>query len=185
MALTPSNMLDLGVKAPEFKLTNGLDENRVGLDDVRGPQGTLIMFICVHCPYVIHVQGEIAKIAKEYQSKGVGFVAISSNDIEKYPQDAPKHMKAQSVELGFDFPYLFDESQQVARAYDAACTPDFYLFDHRDILVYRGRLDESRPNNDKPLTGGDLRDAIDRLLAGSPQGEKQYPSMGCNIKWMS
>jgi peroxiredoxin len=185
MALTPSNMLDLGVTAPNFKLTNGLSDNLIGLDDVRGAQGTLVMFICVHCPYVIHVQEEIARIAREYKKRGVGFVAISSNDIEKYPQDAPEHMKAQSEQLQFDFPYLFDESQEVARAYDAACTPDFYLFDNQDVLVYRGRLDESRPNNDKPLTGGDLRDAIDRLLAGKPQGEKQYPSMGCNIKWKS
>jgi thiol-disulfide isomerase/thioredoxin len=148
-----------------------------------GEKGTLVMFICKHCPYVIHVQDEIAAIAKDYKPKGIGFVAISSNDIENYPDDAPGFMKQQAEEVGFIFPYLYDESQEVARNYDAACTPDFYLFDSNHILVYRGRLDESRPGNNIEVTGKDLRMALDKVLKGEQVPEHQYPSMGCNIKW--
>ncbi len=185
MALTPSNMLDLGIKVPDFSLNDVLSGSTVSFKDIKGSSGTLVMFICVHCPYVIHVQEEISKIAVEYSEKGIGFVAISSNDIEKYPQDAPEFMREQATKSNFIFPYLFDESQDVAKSFDAACTPDFYLFDDRDSLVYRGRLDESRPNNEKPLTGNDLRGALDNLIAGKKQEAVQYPSMGCNIKWKS
>jgi len=185
MALTPSNMIDLGIKAPEFSLNDVVSGSTVSFSDIKGSSGTMVMFICVHCPYVIHVQEEISKIADEYSQKGIGFVAISSNDIEKYPQDAPEFMREQAANSKFFFPYLFDESQEVAKLFDAACTPDFYLFDDHDFLVYRGRLDESRPNNEKPLTGNDLRDALDKLVAGKKQVAVQYPSMGCNIKWKS
>ena len=183
MALTPSTMMDLGTKAPEFKLPDVVTGDEKATRDLIGPVGTLIMFICKHCPYVIHVQNEIASIAYEYSPKGIGFVGISSNDIINYPDDSPEQLKKQAEEVGFHFPYLYDESQEVAQAYDAACTPDFFLFDSDSSLVYRGRLDDSRPNNEIPVTGIDLRDALDRLISNQPQKEDQYPSMGCNIKW--
>lgn len=183
MARTPSNMLELGTVAPEFSLLNVLDDKNLSFSDVKGENGTLIMFICRHCPYVIHVQDEIARIADEFMPRGVGVSAISSNDVEKYPDDAPEFMVQQAREVGFNFPYLYDETQEVARAYDAACTPDFYLFDRNDRLVYRGRLDEARPGNDQQVNGKDLRNALNSLLKGKEISRVQYPSMGCNIKW--
>jgi thiol-disulfide isomerase/thioredoxin len=183
MALTPSNMLDLGILAPDFKLLNVVDNRQYTFGDVRGEKGTLVMFLCKHCPYVIHVEKEVARLGDEYLEKGFGVVAISSNDVEKYPDDRPEMMKIQAETVGFHFPYLYDEDQAIAKSYDAACTPDFYLFDAENKLVYRGRLDDSRPGNDQPLTGKDLRAALDAVIAGKMVAEKQYPSMGCNIKW--
>jgi thiol-disulfide isomerase/thioredoxin len=153
------------------------------LEDIRGEKATLVMFLCNHCPYVIHVNPEIVRLAKDYQPKGVGFVGISSNDAQHYPADAPDKMKVTAAEAGYTFPYLYDENQEVAKNYDAACTPDFYLFDNNLALAYRGRLDDSRPGNQIPLTGTDLRKAIDAVLTGKPVSETQYPSGGCNIKW--
>lgn len=151
--------------------------------DMASDKATVVMFICNHCPYVVHVNKELVRLANDYISKGVSFVAISSNDVENYPQDGPEEMKRHAAREKYPFPYLYDESQNVARAYDAACTPDFYVFDQDLKLAYRGRLDDSRPNSGTPLTGKDLRAAIDALLAGQPVAEKQYPSGGCNIKW--
>ena len=183
MAFTESNMMTLGTKAPDFTLWNPINETKVSLEEVRGIRGTCILFICNHCPYVIHVNSELVKIAKDFMSKGIGFVAINSNDVENYPEDAPDKMSIVAKVLQYPFPYLFDESQEVAKAYEAACTPDIYLFDGNLELYYRGRLDDSRPKNDLPLTGKDLRNALDQLLAGNPAPENQYPSGGCNIKW--
>lgn len=183
MAFTESNMLPLGTFAPEFNLPDTVSGKSFSFQDLVSDKATVIMFICNHCPYVIHVNEEIVRLAKEYQSKGVSFVAISSNDAENYPQDGPDKMKEHAEKEGYPFPYLYDEDQSVARAYDAACTPDFYVFDADTKLVYRGRLDESRPNTDTPLTGKDLRQTLDRVLEGKPVPEKQYPSGGCNIKW--
>ncbi len=183
MALTESNMLPLGTKAPDFRLPDTVSGKELTFADVRGERGTVVMFICNHCPYVKHVNHELVRLANDYLPKGIGFVAISSNDVENYPDDSPDKMRAQALELGYPFPYLYDETQEVARAYDAACTPDFYLFDANDRLVYRGRLDDSRPGSEVPVTGKDLRTALDALLAGRSVPEPQYPSMGCNIKW--
>ncbi len=183
MAFTESTMLNLGTQAPGFKLPDTVSGKDVSLDDVATDRATVVMFLCNHCPYVIHVNPEIVRVAKDYMAKGVGFVAISSNDVENYPQDGPDKMKEHAAAVGYPFPYLYDETQEVARAYDAACTPDFYVFDGDRKLVYRGRLDNSRPKNDEPLTGRDLRAALDAVLAGEPVNEKQYPSGGCNIKW--
>lgn len=183
MALTESNMLPLGTAAPEFSLPDTVSGQTMSYADVAGEQGTLVMFICNHCPYVIHVNEEIVRLARDYQAQGVGVVAISANDVVKYPADSPDKMQALARAEGYTFPYLYDESQAVARAYDAACTPDFYVFDAGQKLYYRGRLDASRPGNTAPLTGADLRAALDRMLSGQPAPEKQYPSAGCNIKW--
>ena len=183
MAFTESNMLELGTKAPDFQLPDTVSGKSVSIDDIAGEQGTVVMFLCNHCPYVIHVNPEIVRVAKEYQAKGIGFVGISSNDVAKYPDDAPDRMKEVAKNVGYPFPYLYDESQEVARAYDAACTPDFYVFDQNRLLVYRGRLDASRPGNNEQLTGKDLRTALDAVLAGEEVGDQQYPSAGCNIKW--
>lgn len=183
MARTPSNMLPLGTKAPDFELMDTVSNKNLALKDVIGEKGTVVIFICNHCPFVIHVNPEISKLAKEYIRKGIGFVAISSNDVENYPQDAPHLMKVKAKEAEYSFPYLYDETQKVAKAYDAACTPDFYLFDAGLDLVYRGQLDDSRPGNGIPLTGNDLRNALDALLSGSPINSDQKPSLGCNIKW--
>jgi thiol-disulfide isomerase/thioredoxin len=155
----------------------------IRLHDIASDKATVIMFICNHCPYVIHVNPEIVRVAHDYMPKGVAFVAISSNDVDNYPQDGPDEMKVTAEREGYPFPYLYDESQNVARAYEAACTPDFYVFDKDLKLVYRGRLDDARPKNDNPLTGRDLRAALDAVLAERPVDEKQYPSGGCNIKW--
>ncbi|MCB9338772.1 MAG: thioredoxin family protein [Lewinellaceae bacterium] len=183
MAYTESNMMALGTEAPSFTLPDTISGKMITLNDVATDKGTVVMFICNHCPYVIHVNPEIVRLANDYQKQGVGFVAISSNDVKHYPADAPDKMKTVASEAGYPFPYLYDETQAVAKAYDAACTPDFYVFDGRKKLVYRGRLDDSRPNSGKPLTGKDLRAALDAMLGGHEVEKKQYPSAGCNIKW--
>jgi thiol-disulfide isomerase/thioredoxin len=185
MAYTESNMLPLGTAAPEFKLPDTVSGKTLALKDITGDKATVIIFSCNHCPYVIHVNPEIVRVANDYLPKGVGFVAISANDVEKYPADAPDKMKVLAQTVGYPFPYLYDETQEVARAYDAACTPDFYVFDKEMRLAYRGRLDDSRPNSGTPLTGRDLRAALDAVLAGDQPVAKQYPSAGCNIKWKS
>ena len=183
MAFTESNMLPLGTEAPEFLLPDTLSDDEMRFEDIAGEKGTVVMFICNHCPYVIHVNPEIARLSADYMEKGIGFVGISSNDVERYPMDAPDKMKEFAAENGFQFPYLYDESQEVAKTYDAACTPDFYLFDQDKKLVYRGRLDNSRPESGIALSGRDLREAIDLMLAGEAISERQYPSGGCGIKW--
>ena len=185
MALTESNMLPIGTIAPEYILLDTISDKQLSISELCSNKATVMMFICNHCPYVIHVKNEIVKLAHDYQPKGVSLIAISSNDVEKYPQDGPAFMKIFAQETGFTFPYLFDESQEVARAYDAACTPDFYIFDGQKRLKYRGRLDDSRPRveNPKPVTGSDLRGALNAILSNQMISEIQYPSMGCNIKW--
>lgn len=183
MARTPSNMLPLGTAAPEFILPDTVTDTQISLQDAKGNNGTLVFFICNHCPFVIHVNPEISKLAREYQQKGIGFIAISSNDVINYPQDAPYLMKELAKKERYSFPYLYDETQDVAKAYDAACTPDFYLFDEDLSLVYRGQLDDSRPGNGIPLNGSDLRMAMDQLLRGEQIDANQKPSIGCNIKW--
>lgn len=182
MARTPSNMLELGTIAPHFDLPD-TDGRMVSIDDVAGANGLLVMFICNHCPFVKHVRAELAAIGRDYQHQGIGIAAISSNDVAKYPDDSPEHMAAEKRSAGYTFPYLYDESQEVARAYDAACTPDIYLFDAERRLVYRGQLDDSRPGNGVPVTGNDLRAALDAVIAGEPVAPDQKPSLGCNIKW--
>lgn len=183
MAVTPSTMLALGTLAPAFLLTNVVDNQQYSLDSFKDKKVLVVMFICRHCPFVVHVQNELAKLGKDYADKSVAFVAISSNDAEKYPLDAPDKLKEMALELGFNFPFLYDESQEVAKAFTAACTPDIFVFDQNRKLVYRGQLDDSRPNNGKPVTGKDLRAAIDAVLAGKPVNPDQKPSAGCNIKW--
>lgn len=183
MALTDSTMMPLGTTAPDFNLPDVVSGKKIQLSTFASGKPCLIMFICNHCPYVIHVNPELIRLANDYIPKGVAIVAISSNDVENYPQDGPDKMKALAEELGYPFPYCYDEDQSVARAYDAACTPDFYLFDREHKLVYRGRLDESRPKNEKPLDGKDLRNALDLVLKGQDVPELQFPSAGCNIKW--
>jgi peroxiredoxin len=182
MALTPSTMLDLGTKAPDFRLTD-TEGKTVSLDDFRGAPALLVVFLCNHCPYVKHVRHELARLGRDYQARGAAVVGISSNDVAAYPDDSPEKMRQEKAEVGYTFPYLYDESQEVAQAYQAACTPDFFLFDRDQKLVYRGQLDDSRPGNPIPVTGKDLRAALDAVLAGAPAPEKQRPSMGCNIKW--
>lgn len=176
-------MLALGTQAPDFVLPDTVSGNTRGLQELRGERATLVMFICNHCPYVIHVNPELVRLRADYAKRGVSFVAISSNNVDKYPDDSPEKMKLVAEKEGYGFPYLYDESQDVAKAYNAACTPDFYLFDADLLLRYRGRLDGSRPGNNAPLDGSDLRMAIDAVLEGQPLSEKQYPSAGCGIKW--
>lgn len=183
MALTESNMLPLGTKAPDFNLPDTVSGKNISLQDISSDKATVIMFTCNHCPYVIHVNPEIVNVSNDYSKKGVNFVAISSNDVENYPMDSPEKMTELAKQEGYNFPYLYDETQEVAKAYDAACTPDFYVFDRNLKLAYRGRLDASRPNSGIPLTGSDLRAALDNVLAGKAVSEVQYPSAGCNIKW--
>ncbi len=183
MARTPSNMLALNTKAPNFSLLNTVNNKIETLNNLKGKNGTVIMFICNHCPFVIHVNPELVKIANEYKQKGFSFIAISSNDVENYPQDGPELMTQHAEDNNYPFPYLYDATQEVARAYDAACTPDFYLFNKDLNLVYRGQLDDSRPGNEIKLTGKDLRNALDCLLNKTPINELQKPSIGCNIKW--
>ena len=183
MARTPSNMLPLGTTAPDFKLMDTISGQYLSLKTLKGKNGTVIMFICNHCPFVKHVNSQMSQLAKDYKTKGINCIAISSNDSENYPQDAPHLMKQNALQQGFIFPYLYDGSQEIARAYDAACTPDFYLFDEKLKLVYRGQLDSSRPENGLPVTGKDLRNALDCLLKKEPIPELQKPSIGCNIKW--
>ncbi len=184
MAYTESNMLPLGTKAPNFALPDTVSGKTVRLADVASGKATVVMFLCNHCPYVLYVNPEIVRIVTEYEPKGVSFVGISSNDVVAHPEDAPDKMKTHAVEVGYTFPYLYDESQEVARAYDAACTPDFYVFDKDLKLYYRGQLDPSRPKrNPIPSTGEDLRAALDAVLENKPAPEIQRPSGGCNIKW--
>ncbi len=185
MALTESNMLPLGTIAPDFSLYNAVNGKPITLQEISGKQATVVMFICNHCPYVKHVNDGIATVAKDYQENGIGFVAISSNDAEKYPEDGPEKMKQNAAQHHFPFPYLYDETQETARAYDAACTPDFYVFNNQLQLVYRGQLDDSRPGNGIPVTGKDIRNVLDALLENKTIPGRQKPSMGCNIKWKS
>lgn len=183
MALTPSNMLPLGTKAPHFKLRDAVNEKEFSLDELKSDKATVVMFICNHCPYVKHVQKGLVELANDYIPKGVSFIAVNSNDVEKYPEDSPANMKSVALRLGYPYPYLFDETQDAARAYNAACTPDFYVFDAGLKLAYRGQMDDSRPGNGKPVTGKNIREALDKVLKGEPVGEDQVPSIGCNIKW--
>ncbi|MGB0522198.1 MAG: thioredoxin family protein [Flammeovirgaceae bacterium] len=183
MARTPSNMIPLGTIAPDFSLPDTVSGNMRSLAELKGAKATVVMFICNHCPFVIHVNDELVRIANDYQAKGVSFIAISSNDVENYPQDSPEKMKEVAEKLGYPFPYLYDESQEIAKAYDAACTPDFYLFDDQLACTYRGQLDDARPGSPAPLNGKDLRAALDATLAGQAVSGAQIPSMGCNIKW--
>lgn len=185
MARTPSNMIPLGSTAPNFNLPDTVSGQTLQLTDVRGERGTLIAFICNHCPFVKHINTGLVELAKEFQEQGFGFVAISSNDVENYPEDHPDLMAQTAKEEGYSFPYLYDESQEVAKAYDAACTPDFYLFDAQDTLTYRGQMDDSRPGNDLPVTGADLRAAFQAMFEGKGVFGDQKPSIGCNIKWKS
>lgn len=182
MALTHSTMLDLKTQAPDFSLPDLVSGKEISLGTFAGKKGLLVMFICRHCPYVVHVREELARIGRDYAGR-VGIIAISANDAAHYPEDAPDKLKQMAQELGFAFPFCYDESQETAKAYTAACTPDFFLFDEKRKLVYRGQLDDSRPGNGKPLTGGDLRAAMDALLAGKPVSLDQRPSVGCSIKW--
>lgn len=182
MVRTASVMLPLGTEAPDFHLPN-IDGRTVSRDDFRDRRGLLVIFMCNHCPYVKHVAPELARIADEYQARGIGVVGISSNDISSHPDDAPDKMKQEAAAQGYHFPYLYDETQKVARDYRAACTPDFFLFDQQLRLVYRGQMDETRPKQGAVPTGKDLRAALDALLAGQPQPQPQHPSIGCNIKW--
>ncbi len=183
MARTESTMLELGTPAPYFKLPEPLTGHEVSIDDFRDAPGLLVMFICNHCPYVKHIQHALAEFGREYQRKGLAIVAINSNDVANYPDDSPERMIEEVKKVGYTFPYLFDETQEVAKAYKAACTPDFFLFDRDRKLVYRGQFDDARPRNDAPVTGRDLRAAVDALLEGRPVPEDQKPSLGCNIKW--
>jgi peroxiredoxin len=183
MALTESTMLSLGTIAPDFALTDVISEKTVRRDDFRGNKALLVLFICAHCPYVKHIEKSLGKLCADYAGKPVAIVAISSNDAATYPADSPDGLRQQAHDNEFVFPYLYDESQAVARAYHAACTPDPYLFDSEFKLVYRGQYDDSRPGNGLPVTGKDLRSAIDAVLAGKPVPADQKPSIGCNIKW--
>jgi thiol-disulfide isomerase/thioredoxin len=176
-------MLELGTALPEFSLRDAVSGGTVSTTDVKGLRATLVMFICNHCPFVIHVRGQFAQLAGDYQSQGLGIVAINSNDVGTYPQDGPEHMSELAKEQGWTFPFLLDDTQETAKAFRAACTPDFFLFDAAGRLVYRGQLDGSRPGNDVPVTGKDLRAAIDAVLSRTPVSRNQRPSVGCNIKW--
>lgn len=183
MALTPSTMLPLGTPASPFSLPDVLSGETISPASFADKKALLVMFICRHCPYVQHVKKELARLGKDYGRKGAGIVAVSSNDAANYPEDAPDKLKEMAVETGFNFPFCYDETQKVAQAYRAACTPDFYLFDGKQRLVYRGQLDDSRPGNGKPVTGRDLRAALDAALTGQAISSDQKPSLGCNIKW--
>jgi peroxiredoxin len=185
MSRTESTMLPLGTPAPEFHLTDVTSGRTISLNDFRDVDGLLVMFICRHCPYVRHVQHELARLGEDYAGRPIGIVAISSNDAVAYPDDGPDGLRAMALELGFKFPLCFDETQGVARAFTAACTPDFFLFDGDHRLVYRGQFDDSRPRNTIPVTGRDIRAAMDALLNGAPVNPDQHPSLGCNIKWKS
>lgn len=183
MARTPSNMLPLGTVAAPFTLQDTVSGAQKSLDELKSDKATVIMFICNHCPFVKHVLDGIIQLANDYIPKGVSFIAINSNDVENYPDDSPENMAKLAREKQFPFVYLFDETQEVAKAYEAACTPDFYIFDGSMKLAYRGQMDGSRPGNDVPVTGEDLRAALDAILSGQPVSEDQRPSLGCNIKW--
>lgn len=183
MSLTPSNMISLGITASDFTLLDTVSNSQLSLQSLKGENGTVIFFICNHCPFVIHVNDELVRLANDYQSKGISFIAISSNDVDNYPQDSPELMKRVALDLRYPFPYLYDETQEVAKKYDAACTPDNYVFDANLKLVYRGQLDDSRPENGVEVSGRDIRNALGCLLNGVENTEIQKPSIGCNIKW--
>jgi peroxiredoxin len=183
MALTPSTMLPWGTLAPDFHLPDAVSGRTVSLGDFADKPALVVMFICNHCPYVKHIRAGLALFARDYQKKGVGLVAISANDVADYPEDSPAKMKAEARAAGYSFPYLYDETQAVAKAFHAACTPDLYVFDRTRKLVYRGQFDDSRPGNGRPVTGADLRAACDAVLAGRMPAADQKPSIGCNIKW--
>lgn len=183
MALTASNPFDTSKQAPDFTLPNTVNGKTETLQKLKGEKGTVILFICNHCPYVIHINEALVKIAHTYQAKGINFIAISSNDVENYPQDSPEKMKELALNEGYPFPYLYDETQEVAKAYDAACTPDIFLFDKDLQIYYHGQLDHSRPGTNLPVTGKDLTNAMDLLIAGVPFTGDEKPSMGCGIKW--
>lgn len=183
MVKTASTMLPLGTPAPDFRLPN-IDGTQVSLSDLSHGKALVVMFICNHCPFVKHIAGELVKLYEDYQPKGVHFVGISSNDITTHPDDSPEAMKSEAKTQGYRFPYLYDETQAVAKSYRAACTPDIFVFNHEQKLVYRGQIDDSRPRNGKPVTGVDLRVALDAILSGKSVSEQQTPSIGCNIKWI-
>lgn len=183
MVLTASTMLPLSTKAPDFQLADVVSGETISLSTNAGKKALLVMFICRHCPFVKHIKDELAQLGKDYVNRDVGIVAISSNDASNYPDDAPEQLKAMATDLGLPFPVCYDESQETAKAYTAACTPDFFVFDAEQRLVYRGQLDDSRPSNGKPVTGEDLRAALDAVLADQPVNSEQKPSIGCNIKW--
>ncbi len=183
MALTESKEFELGMVAPEFLLLNTVTGQELRLADAKGSKGTVVMFICNHCPYVVHINTELIRLANDYMGRGLGFVAISSNDVGTYPEDGPDKMKQTAEQLGYPFPYLYDATQEVARAYDARCTPDIYVFDAELKLAYHGQLDDSRPRNNLPVNGADIRLAMDAVLSNQPPLEVQKPSIGCNIKW--
>ncbi|MFM6040103.1 MAG: thioredoxin family protein [Sphaerospermopsis kisseleviana] len=183
MVLTASTMLPLGTKAPEFHLPEVVSGENISLANLADKKALLVMFICRHCPFVKHIQTELANLGKDYFNSDLGIVAISANDAQNYPNDAPESLKEMSTELGFKFPFCYDETQETAQAYTAACTPDFFLFDQERKLVYRGQLDDSRPSNNKPVTGADLRAAIEAVLVDQAVTSEQIPSVGCNIKW--
>jgi peroxiredoxin len=183
MALTASTMLPLGTTAPDFQLPDTVTGNTITLSTFADKQALLVIFMCCHCPFVKHIQQELARLGKDYADRSLGIVAISANDVAGYPDDSPENLKQMATTLGFNFPVCYDASQDVAKTYTAACTPDFFLFDGDRKLVYRGQLDDSRPNNDAPIDGHDLRAAIDAVLAGEPLPTEQKPSIGCNIKW--
>jgi thiol-disulfide isomerase/thioredoxin len=183
MAETPSTMKPLGFKAPDFNLMDVVSGQACSLKELSSEKATVIMFICNHCPFVKHVNAQLIKLANDYSPKGISFIAISSNDAELYPEDSPGKMKEYANRLGYPFPYLYDETQEVAKVYDAACTPDFFIFDGKMTCLYRGQLDDSRPSNGKPVTGNDIRNALDAILNGNEVSKDQKPSIGCNIKW--
>lgn len=183
MALTESNPFPTGSTAPTFSLPDTVSGTNISLTDLQGKKGTVVMFICNHCPFVIHINKELVRLANDFLEQGIGFVAISSNDVENYPQDAPQFMKTHAEQNNYPFPYLYDDSQEVAKAYDAACTPDFYIFDANLASVYHGQLDDSRPGNDKPLNGSNMREALNNLLEGKSPISNQKHSVGCGIKW--
>ena len=182
MVAVNSTMLPLGTRAPDFRLKDTTGKV-VSLGDFKGIPGLVVVFMCNHCPYVKHIRGGLAQLARDYQARGVAAVGINSNDVANYPADSPAKMAEEAKAAGYTFPYLYDETQSVAKAYKAACTPDFYLFDREQKLVYRGQFDDSRPSNGIPVTGRDLRQAIDAVLAGKPVPDSQKPSIGCNVKW--
>ena len=184
MVRTPSTMVPLGTTMPDFSLPNGCGITH-DAHSIRGTSGTLVVFMCNHCPFVVHIADELAALGRDYGSQGIGIVGINSNDVENYPDDAPEKMVSFAKSHGITWPYLYDASQDVARSFDAACTPDFFLYDAHEQLVYRGQLDDSRPGNDTPITGSDLRAAIDALLSDGEISQSQEPSIGCNIKWKS
>lgn len=183
MAKTYSEMIALGTIVPTFSLPDTVTGNKISFDSIKGEKGTLIMFICNHCPFVVHVNEELVRLANHYKQKGIGFLAISSNDVVTHPHDAPDKMKTVAEQLQYPFPYCYDESQEVAKAFNAACTPDFFIYNNKNELVYRGQLDESRPGNGIPVTGTDIRKAFDELINDRPVSTEQRPSIGCNIKW--